>query len=36
MSKARQVANPIERSMMIPLWQFADGDHLSLKALGRA
>jgi hypothetical protein len=36
MSRARNVTDPIERNMMIPLKRFADADHLSLKALGRA
>ena len=35
-TRARQVTNPIERNMMIPLWWFADGDQLSLKACGCA
>ena len=36
MSRARNVTDPIKRNMMIPLRWFADGDHLSLKAPGRA
>jgi hypothetical protein len=36
MSRARTVTDPMERNMIIPLWQFADGDRLSLKALGHA
>jgi len=36
MNRARNVTDPIERNMMIPLQWFFDGDHLSLKAPGRA
>jgi hypothetical protein len=36
MNRAKNVTDPIERNMMIPLQWFADGDQLSLKALGRA
>ena len=36
MSRARNPTDPIERNMMIPLKWFADGDHLSPNAPGRA
>jgi hypothetical protein len=36
MRKTKPVTDPIVRNMMIPSQVFADGNHLSFKALRRA